>query len=55
MQPLPPSHPIDVAFSVPFVHRLRFTGDVLEHEQHVLVDLLEGSGDGPAARPVLAG
>ena len=48
MRSLPPTNPIDVPFSVPFVHRLRFTQDVLEHQQHVLVDLLEGSGDGPA-------
>jgi 3-dehydroquinate synthase len=36
------------AFAVPFVHRLRFTQDVLGAEQHVLLDALEPSGDQPA-------
>lgn len=39
---------MDVAFSVPFVHRLRFTNDVFGNEQHVLAELLEPSGDRPA-------
>lgn len=39
---------IDVPFVVPFVHRLRFTGDVLGDEQDVLLDLLERSGPNPA-------
>lgn len=39
---------VDVPFSVPFVHRLRFTGDVLEQDQRVLADVLEPSGSGPA-------
>jgi 3-dehydroquinate synthase len=39
---------IDVPFAVPFVHRLRFTADVLGRDQHVLADLLEPSGDRPA-------
>ena len=39
---------MDAAFSVPFVHRLRFTNDVLGSEQHVLAELLEPSGDRPA-------
>ncbi len=38
----------DVAFSVPYVHRLRFTNDVLGRDSHVLLDLLEPSGNGPA-------
>jgi len=38
----------DVSFSVPFVHRLRFTEDVLGDEQHVLLDVLEKSGPRPA-------
>jgi 3-dehydroquinate synthase len=36
---------IDVPFAVPFVHRLRFTQDVLGAERNVLLDLLEPSGD----------
>lgn len=39
---------IDVDFSVPFVHRLRFTNDVFGTEQQVLAELLEPSGDQPA-------
>jgi 3-dehydroquinate synthase len=39
---------IDVPFGVPFVHRLRFTTDVLGRDQDVLADLLEPSGDRPA-------
>ena len=39
---------IDVPFAVPFVHRLRFTADVLGRDQDVLADLLEPSGDRPA-------
>jgi 3-dehydroquinate synthase len=38
----------DVPFVVPFVHRLRFTDDVLGHDQQVLARLLEPSGDEPA-------
>jgi len=37
----------DVRFAVPFVHRLRFTTDVLAQDQQTLVDLLEPTGDGP--------
>lgn len=37
----------DAVFSVPFVHRLRFTEDVLRDDREVLLDLLEGSGDRP--------
>jgi 3-dehydroquinate synthase len=39
-----PRH-IDIPFAVPFTHRLRFTQDVLAEEQHVLLNLLEPSGD----------
>src|SRR5438034_10028358 len=39
---------IDVPFAVPFVHRLRFTTDVLGVEQDVLLDVLEKSGPNPA-------
>jgi 3-dehydroquinate synthase len=39
---------IDVPFTVPFVHRLRFTDDVLGADQQVLADLLEPSPSQPA-------
>lgn len=39
------THHVDVEFSVPFVHRLRFTADVLGDDQSVLLDLLEPSED----------
>ena len=39
---------IDVSFSVPFEHRLRFTQDVFGTEQSVLAELLEPSGEQPA-------
>lgn len=39
---------VNVSFSVPFEHRLRFTHDVLGAEQQVLADLLEPSGEQPA-------
>ena len=39
---------IDVRFCVPFVHRLRFTGDSFGADRHVLVELLEPSGPQPA-------
>jgi 3-dehydroquinate synthase len=42
------SHGCDVCFSVPFVHRLRFTDDVFGADQAVLADLLEPSGEEPA-------
>src|SRR2546423_4780274 len=38
---------IDVPFAVPFVHRLRFSPDVLGAEQDVLLDVLEKSGPNP--------
>lgn len=37
----------DVPFQVPFVHRLRFTSDVLHQEAEVLLELLESSENGP--------
>src|SRR5262245_40459707 len=40
---------IDQPFAVPFVHRLRFTQDVLGQESHVLADVLHPS-DGRKAR-----
>ncbi|MBI1368689.1 MAG: 3-dehydroquinate synthase [Planctomycetes bacterium] len=39
---------IDVDFSVPFTHRVRFTQDVLGPDHRTLIDLLEPSGAGPA-------
>ena len=42
------SERIDIAFSVPFVHRLRFTTDVLGDDQDILLDVLERSGPAPA-------
>src|SRR5262245_54802207 len=39
---------IDILFNVPFVHRLRFTRDLLDGEQDVLIELLEPSGPQPA-------
>ncbi|NQV25543.1 MAG: 3-dehydroquinate synthase [Rhodopirellula sp.] len=36
---------IDIPFSVPFIHRLRFTDDVLDVDQDVLLDVLERSGN----------
>jgi 3-dehydroquinate synthase len=37
------SESLDIPFSVPFVHRLRFTGDVLGKDSRILSDLLESS------------
>jgi 3-dehydroquinate synthase len=42
---MPDPRNIDIPFSVPFTHRLRFTDDVLAEEQQVLLDLIEPSGD----------
>lgn len=39
---------VDAAFSLPLVHRLRFTRDVFGADRHVLADVLEPSGDQPA-------
>jgi len=36
---------VDVPFTVPCVHRLRFTDDVLGLDQDVLLELIEASGD----------
>ncbi len=43
MTPREPDARIDVPFSVPFVHRLRFTNDVVGADRQVLADLLEPS------------
>jgi len=40
---------IDIPFHVPFVHRLRFTGDIFGGDRQVLADLLEPA-DGQRAR-----
>jgi 3-dehydroquinate synthase len=39
---------VDRPFHVPLVHRLRFTHDVFGSQGHVLADVLEPSGSGPA-------
>jgi 3-dehydroquinate synthase len=39
---------VDIPFAVPFVHRLRFTQDVLGADADVLLDLLESRDDQPA-------
>jgi 3-dehydroquinate synthase len=39
---------IDVPFNVPFIHRLRFTRDLLGPDRQVLLDVLEPSGKQPA-------
>jgi 3-dehydroquinate synthase len=41
-------HSLDIPFSVPAVHRLRFTDDVFGAAAEVLAALLEPSGDKPA-------
>lgn len=41
-------HSLDIPFYVPFMHRLRFTEDVLGEQFSVLLDLLETSDDQPA-------
>ncbi len=38
---LPPDHSFDVSFAVPFVHKLRFTQNLWEREESVLLELLE--------------
>ncbi len=43
--PRPLPEQIDIPFSVPFTHRLRFTTDVLGDDLGVLLDLIEKSGD----------
>lgn len=44
---MPTDAPADIEFSIPFVHRLRFTRDILGADEGVLLDLLEPSGDLP--------
>jgi 3-dehydroquinate synthase len=46
---IPPDHgdAVDISFSVPYVHRLRFTADVFGAQQDVLADVLEPSGERP--------
>src|SRR5947199_194600 len=39
------------SFAIPFVYRLRFTDDVLGDHQHVLLDVLEPSGEGLVRLP----
>jgi 3-dehydroquinate synthase len=48
MSDQPSSGAIDVSFSVPVVHRVRFTDDVLGADSQVLADVLEPSGKQPA-------
>jgi 3-dehydroquinate synthase len=43
MAPLSRQHSIDIPFSVPFTHRLRFTQDVLGDDQAALAEVLEPS------------
>ncbi|QDV38322.1 3-dehydroquinate synthase [Tautonia plasticadhaerens] len=46
--PSDPLDRLDQPFSAPFVHRLRFTRDVLGADSETLAELLEPSGDRPA-------
>lgn len=39
--------PLDIPFHVPFLHRLRFTRDVLGDDRHVLADVLQPSEERP--------
>ena len=41
------AHARDIPFAVPFVHRLRFTSNVLRQDAGVLLELLVPSGTGP--------
>lgn len=57
-EPDGPARPdgLDAAFSVPFVHRLRFCDDALGGQSRVLADLLIGEGGEPGAvLPVVDG
>jgi 3-dehydroquinate synthase len=45
---MPSRSQIDISFTVPFTHRLRFTRDALGEDRQVLADLLEPSGSEPA-------
>ncbi|MEX2188883.1 MAG: 3-dehydroquinate synthase [Pirellulales bacterium] len=47
MNPASDDRSIDVSFSVPQSHRVRFTRDVLADEQDVLLAAIEPSGDAP--------
>jgi 3-dehydroquinate synthase len=44
---MPTDAPADIEFSIPFVHRLRFTQDILGADENVLLELLEPSGELP--------
>ena len=44
---MPTEAPADIEFSIPLVHRLRFTRDILGADENVLLDLLEPSGELP--------
>lgn len=44
---MPTDAPADLSFSIPFVHRVRFTRDILGQDEPVLLDLLEPSGELP--------
>jgi 3-dehydroquinate synthase len=46
--PAAPSDSMDVAFSVPFVHRVRFTHDVFGGDDRALIDVLESPAGQPA-------
>ena len=46
--PFEDSQRFEVPFQVPFVHRLRFTGDVLGEDHRALLDVLEPSESGRA-------
>jgi 3-dehydroquinate synthase len=39
---------VDVSFTIPAIHRLRFTHDLFGNDRRVLIDLLQASGDQPA-------
>ncbi len=41
-------HHLDIDFTVPCTHRLRFTENVWERDHHVLADLLQPTGNTPA-------
>jgi 3-dehydroquinate synthase len=45
--PAPETSSTDVVFNVPFTHRLRFTRDLFQQDQQVLLDLIEPSGERP--------
>ena len=41
----PAENQLNVSFNAHFVHRVRFTENVLGNEQDILADLIEGSGE----------